>query len=282
MKRFVYATDFSENSRYVESFIKAVSNKEDVEVLLLHVFPDITGIYGPFVSQFAGTIGAWDKARKEAEESLLNWENRLRSQGINVKSKLAIGDPTSETIKEAELFKADFIAVGTRGLSGIRGFLIGSFAKSLLHSSPIPVITLRFPHIKVEKILAALDLSSATQNILNFLPKIANWGQITLYHALVVDFHLDPKEKALYEEQVIKEMPDFDGAEKIVEVSFSPTLDYAGAIVDYAERNHYDLIVVGSHGRTGIRKVVFGSVAEGIISRSHIPVLTINIMRSKV
>jgi len=282
MKRFVYATDFSENSRYVASFINAVSKKEEVEVLLLHVFPDITGVYGPLISQFSGIIEAWDRARKSAEENLLEWENRLRSQGIKVSSRLAIGDPVPETIKEAELFKADFIAVGTRGISGIRGFLIGSFAKSLLHSSPIPVITLRFPHIKVEKVLVALDLSSATQKILNFLPKIANWGKITLYHALVVDFHLDPKEKAIYEEQVLKEMPDFNGAEKVVDVSFSPNLDYAGAIVDYAERNHYDLIVIGSHGRTGIRKVIFGSVAEGVISRSHLPVLTINIMHAKV
>jgi nucleotide-binding universal stress UspA family protein len=105
--------------------------------------------------------------------------------------------------------------------------------------------------------LVALDLSSATQKILNFLPKIANWGKI--------HFHLDPKEKAIYEEQVLKEIPDFNGAEKVVEVSFSPNLDYVGAVV------------IGSHGRTGIRKMIFGSVAEGVISRSHLPVLTINI-----
>lgn len=117
MKRFVYATDFSENSRYVASFINAVSKKEDVEVLLLHVFPDITGMYGPLISQFSGIIEAWDRARKSAEENLLEWENRLRSQGIKVSSKLAIGDPVPETIKEAELFKADFIAVGTGGIS---------------------------------------------------------------------------------------------------------------------------------------------------------------------
>ncbi len=281
MKRFVFATDFSENSRYVESFIRAISKKEDVEVLLLHVFPDITGVYGPLVSQFAGTIEAWDRARKSAEENLIIWENRLKSQGIKVTSKLAMGDPVPETIKEAEIFKADFIAVGTKGISGIKGFLIGSFAKSLLHSSAIPVITLRFPHAKIEKILIALDLSSATQKILNFLPKISNWGKITLYHAVVVDFHLDPKEKSFYEEQVMKDMPEFEGADKVVEVTFSPKLDHAGAIVDYAETNHYDLIVIGSHGRTGIRKVIFGSVAEGVISRSHIPVLTINIMHAK-
>ena len=112
----------------------------------------------------------------------------------------------------------------------------------------------------MKKILVALDL---------FLPKIANWGKI--------HFQLDPKEKEIYKEQVLKEMPDFNEAKKVVKVSFSPNLDYAGAIVDYAKRNDYDLIVIGSHGRTGIRKVVLGSVAERVISRSLIPVLTINI-----
>jgi nucleotide-binding universal stress UspA family protein len=282
MKRFVYATDFSKNSRYVAGFIKAISKKEDVEVLLLHVFPDITDRYGPIISQFSGLIEAWEKAKKSAEENLIEWENRLWSWGIKVSSKLAIGNPVLETINEAELFKADFIAVGTSGISGTKGFSIGSFAKSLLHSSPIPVITLDFHQTKVKKILVALDLSSATQKIINFLPKIANWGKITLYHALLVDFDLDPKEKEIYKEQVLKEMPDFNGAKKVVKVSFSPNLDYAGAIVDYAKRNDYDLIVIGSHGRTGIRKVVLGSVAERVISRSLIPVLTINIMHAKV
>jgi len=97
--------------------------------------------------------------------------------------------------------------------------------------------------------LVALDLSSATQKIINFLPKIANWGKI--------HFHMDPNERAIYEEQVLK-------------VSFSPNLDYAGAIV------------IGSHGRTGIRKVILGSVAEGAISRSLLPVLTINIAYPRI
>ena len=105
--------------------------------------------------------------------------------------------------------------------------------------------------------MVALDL---------FLPKITNWGKI--------HFHLDPKEKEIYKEQVLKEMPNFNGAKKVVKVSFSPKLDYASAIVN--------LIVIGSHGRTGIRKVIFGSVAEGVISRSDIPALTINIAHPRI
>jgi hypothetical protein len=74
-------------------------------------------MYGPIISQFSGVIEAWERARKSAEANLIEWENRLWSWGIKVSSKLAIGNPVLETIKEAELFKADFIAVGTAGIS---------------------------------------------------------------------------------------------------------------------------------------------------------------------
>jgi hypothetical protein len=58
-------------------------------------------MYGPIISQFSGLIEAWEKAKKSAEENLIEWENRLWSWGIKVSSKLAIGDPVQETIKEA-------------------------------------------------------------------------------------------------------------------------------------------------------------------------------------
>lgn len=58
-------------------------------------------MYGPLISQFSGIIETWDRARKSAEENLIEWENRLWSWGIKVSSKLAIRDPVQETIKEA-------------------------------------------------------------------------------------------------------------------------------------------------------------------------------------
>jgi nucleotide-binding universal stress UspA family protein len=48
----------------------------------------------------------------------------------------------------------------------------------------------------------------------------------------------------------------------------SPTVD----IVKFAEENSYDLIIVGSHGRSGITRVLLGSVAEGVIRKAHCPV----------
>lgn len=49
----------------------------------------------------------------------------------------------------------------------------------------------------------------------------------------------------------------------------------ADAVVEFARRNGYDLIVLSSHGRSGFRRLVMGSVAEAIVRKSHVPVLVI-------
>jgi nucleotide-binding universal stress UspA family protein len=46
-------------------------------------------------------------------------------------------------------------------------------------------------------------------------------------------------------------------------------------IVDYAQKNGFDLIVMGTHGRTGLKHALMGSVAEKVLRRAHCPVLTV-------
>lgn len=49
----------------------------------------------------------------------------------------------------------------------------------------------------------------------------------------------------------------------------------AYVIVDYAQKNDIDLIVIATHGYTGLKKLMFGSVALGVLHESHIPILLI-------
>jgi nucleotide-binding universal stress UspA family protein len=49
----------------------------------------------------------------------------------------------------------------------------------------------------------------------------------------------------------------------------------AHAIVDAAKEGNYDLIVVGTHGRTGLPRVLLGSVAESVVRHAHCPVLAV-------
>jgi nucleotide-binding universal stress UspA family protein len=58
------------------------------------------------------------------------------------------------------------------------------------------------------------------------------------------------------------------------EVVVSPT-SVVGAIVDYAERENVDLIVIGSRGRTGFKKLLLGSTASGVVTYATCPVLVV-------
>ena len=52
--------------------------------------------------------------------------------------------------------------------------------------------------------------------------------------------------------------------------------DAAQEILDYVHSEGIDLIVMGTHGRKGLEHVIFGSVAERVVTKSPVPVLTVN------
>ena len=50
-------------------------------------------------------------------------------------------------------------------------------------------------------------------------------------------------------------------------------------ITDIASKDHYDLIVMGTHGRTGLSHLVLGSVAEKVVRKAHCPVVTVRTVK---
>ena len=59
------------------------------------------------------------------------------------------------------------------------------------------------------------------------------------------------------------------------EIIEDPISRVGSAIVDYAERENVDLIVIGSRGRTGFKKMLLGSVASDVVTYAHCPVLVV-------
>ena len=72
----------------------------------------------------------------------------------------------------------------------------------------------------------------------------------------------------------IEEKAVSQGVNVITEVVASPT-SAVQAIVEYAEKNKIDLIVTGTRGRSGFRKLLLGSVASGIVTYANCPVMVV-------
>ena len=80
-----------------------------------------------------------------------------------------------------------------------------------------------------------------------------------------------PGEEAKAREALEKQAADLDGIKVSTDVIHSQ--DVAGAVCDYAEDHEIDLIALSSHGRTGFRRLVLGSVTEQILRHTSVPVM---------
>jgi nucleotide-binding universal stress UspA family protein len=72
----------------------------------------------------------------------------------------------------------------------------------------------------------------------------------------------------------VRQKADENSVKSKTEFIVDPT-SIVGAIVDYAERENIDLIVVGSRGLSGFKKLLLGSVASGVVTYAHCPVMVV-------
>ncbi len=140
----------------------------------------------------------------------------------------------------------------------------------------------------IKKILCAVDFSEMS-------PKVASYASLfckslgasvnALYVApslsQYVGFHVPPASIENFVGEIVS------GAEKTMESFVQENFEGVSAqgdvvsgyaaeeILGYSEKNDMDMIIMGTHGRKGIDRVLFGSVAEKVVKSAHIPVLTI-------
>ena len=142
--------------------------------------------------------------------------------------------------------------------------------------------------MQLHKILCAVDLSEHSRQVAQYaamLAKSAGAHLIVIYTApslsQYVGFHVPPNTIETFVGEIVS------GAEKAMEsfvaenfaglpVTSRVLIGYAAEeIINRAEEENVDMIVMGTHGRTGIDRILFGSVAEKVVRTAKQPVLTI-------
>jgi len=131
---------------YVEDLVSKLSPEIEVEVTLLQVLSSVSHavLSGPAIVDVPYT----DKEIEQIKNNILDYLNKagetLRSKGVTVTAKVAIGDTSEEIIKAAEEVNANFIAIATHGRSGLSRLAFGSITdKVLRREGNIPIIVVR-------------------------------------------------------------------------------------------------------------------------------------------
>ena len=190
---------------------------------------------------------------------------------------VVVGNPATEIVSVARRTGVDLIVMGTHGRRGLKTLLLGSVAESVVRHAPCPVVCVRAgvsaPTALDSRILCAVDFSEVSHRAMLSGAQLARHlgAELVLLHVRpLIEWQGGEVEVRLDSWRREAEA----GGARVTTACVSGLA--AAQIVGYARAHACELIVLGTHGRTGLAHVLMGSVAEGVVRDGPCAVLTVH------
>jgi nucleotide-binding universal stress UspA family protein len=146
IKRILFATDFSDNSRYALTFAISFAKKYDAMLYVLHVIQQPSYPLGMYAEI---SFDAMDKFSQSISEAVQKEMQALKEKDLKGCSKyeclIVHGTPFLEILRTAKEKNVELIVVGTHGRTGLDHVLFGSTAEKVVRRAPCPVLSVRLP-----------------------------------------------------------------------------------------------------------------------------------------
>jgi nucleotide-binding universal stress UspA family protein len=211
--------------------------------------------------------------------------------GLNgsVESFICEGEPPKVIVETAEATKADLIALGTYGRKGLKRLLMGSVTSQVILNSPCDVLVVNTECTRCtgtySSLLVPFDGSASSKKALMRACELskADGGEITVlyviprYEEMVNFYKTEGITKSLFQEaEKIADVAKMLASEQGVQIKAVVQEGHASdKIVEIADKFQNDLIVMGTHGWSGMNKAIMGSTAERIIAHAARPILIV-------
>jgi nucleotide-binding universal stress UspA family protein len=196
--------------------------------------------------------------------------NRLRRRWKRVRSVVESGPVVETILSRATDERTDLILMGSRGLSNIQAFVMGSVSQQVVVDAPCSVLIVKKNSSRLKKLLVAVDDSQAADDIITFLTtRLRPDGlEITLLHVHDPDFVYTIPGEAI--EDILLTWLDDRYCHPLAAAGFSVqslcvTGHPAAKIVEIAGRRRMDLVILGSRGLTGLKRLLLGSVSRQVV-----------------
>jgi nucleotide-binding universal stress UspA family protein len=223
--------------------------------------------------------------------------SQLRAQGIQATAVSAPVYLTVQAILSAATNPpADLIVMSTHGRGGLGRWLYGSVADEVLSQADVPVLLVSaachhpWPEDRPLKILVPLDGSDLSEAALGPARLLSHTLEANLLLLRVIeedadaDWRFEPEHLAIdrtsppaieVAQQYLQEFAEVTGPITSAVDMLVDTGDPSVAIAATAEKEGVDLIVMATHGRTGLARLTMGSVATTTLQRANVPILLI-------
>lgn len=223
--------------------------------------------------------------QKQKKEALKADQRELEKEGLRVKIEIKIGTPPKDIVQKAEEENVDLILIGSHGKGFIKRILLGSTTFDVIRLSKKPVLVEKYKEVKRDqdysvipdkfnKVLLPIDYSSHSMNVLERVKEMKKIREVLLVSA--IEYSQTEEElretKDKLERHLGKIRMDlfnagFASNYIIKEGTASKN------ILDVAENEGVDLVILSKRGEGRIKELLIGSTATTVITNSKAPVL---------
>jgi nucleotide-binding universal stress UspA family protein len=293
-KKILVPLDGSELAERALPPAMTIARKAQGEIILLRVpahqqviLPSTAG-YGLPLSE--ETI-EHDRGRVESYLSAVGEE--WQEPGLTIHTQALVGDVAGTIIDTASIEDADLIVISTHGYSGIRRWMLGSIAERVLRAAPCPVMVIRDTG-PIKRVMVTLDGSRLAEEALRPGLEIARVLNCTTtlfrvdQHEKLSNVELGMLEAAsnVLSQEVAQANTDRVSSylECMAEKYRSPGQDIgttvlkgnaAESILEFIDDQQVDLVSIATHGYTGLRRWVYGSVTEKVLRKANCAMLIV-------
>lgn len=281
MERILAATDFSTRSQRALRQAGLLARQTGAQLTLLHVVDEDQP---PHLIQLERGEG----------ETILNEQvsSVAELQGVDCRVVVMTGVAFDAILRTAESVSADLIVMGAHRKQLLRDIFVGTTIERVVRTASCPVLMVNNEAAhSYSRVLAAVDMSDISAHALQSARALGFFDQthLTVVHAFVslakgklfiADVPKERIEEHVAQEglQVSAELATFLQSQELGGVAWSRRVEEGAplqVISEAATKIDADLLVIGTHGRSGIAKVLLGSVAEETLRALDVDILAV-------
>jgi nucleotide-binding universal stress UspA family protein len=310
MKTIVVPLDGSALAEQVLPYARVLATIMSADIRLLLVIsevdrynllvqePAIVESFENATAQRARDPNSWAVLRQQAEAYLEVQAAPLREAGLDATIDVRLGTPALAIVNAADQCHAQMIVMATHGYSGLQRWALGSVADKVVQATTAPVMIVRGKQgppaadVAIKRLLVPLDGSALARQALPQAVELAVLAraEMVLLNVVVPPLATAPELMTSYErfddvlpairERLMDELGDLATRLDQQQVTVTPVAAegfVAETIVDEAAHRGVDLIVMATHGYSGVRRWALGSVADKVLHTTTAPLLLVHV-----